>query len=274
MANKKKNEEVVEEANYGKTMLACILILIILVVGYLGYKKIYDKEVSKDDEKVEVKLTDDEKQFKKDFESLNGTSLSDGENLKKVSIIEDNNVEYISLKRATEIIKGESGVIYFAYPTDNMSRIAIPVFLKAMESTNLEKVYYVKVRENASEETDFRDFYSIEKKKAKRSKEGKDEYYTLLDLLDSNLSNYNLVNNDGKVINTGEKRLQVPTVVAVLNGKVVGFVEGTVDKHELDSNGVLRDLTNKEIEELTTKYVELITNYLNDDCDIEKKEDC
>ena len=274
MANKKKKEEVVEEASYGKTILSCILILIILVAGYLTYKKIYDKEVTSK-EKVEVKLTDDEKQFKKDFESLNGTSLSDGENLKKVSIVDDNNIEYITLKRATEIIKSESGVLYFAYPTDNMSRIAVPVFLSAMGSTNLDKIYYVKVRENASEETDFRDFYTIEKKKAKRSKEGKEEYYTLLELLDANLSKYNLVNNDGKAINTGEKRLQVPTAVAVLNGKVVGFVEGTVENHELDSNGVLRDLTNKEIDELTTKYVELITKYLNDDCDVEKKEeDC
>ena len=269
-----KKVEVVEDTSYGKTILACVLILIVLVVGYLSYKKIYDGELAKNKQKeIEVKFTDDEKKFKTEYESLNGTSLSDGEKLKKVVIVDDNNVVYVNLVKAVEMMSKESGVFFFGYATDNMTRIVTPLLLNAMQSTSLDKIYYVSVRENESEETDFRDVYSLDKKRVKLTKEGKVGYDELLTLLDEYLPKYTLVNSDGKIFNTGEKRLQVPTVVAILDGKVVAYVEGTVENHEIDSNGVLRDLTDKERDEITLKYTDLMTKYLNDDCDIEKKDD-
>ena len=273
MANKKKNNEVVEETYYGKTILACILILLVLVGGYLSYKKVYDKE-AKSNKKEEIVYTNDEVSFKKEYESLNGTNLSDGEKLKKVTIADDNNVVYTGLDEVVDLIKDGSGVIYFGYPTDNMSRIALPILLQAISSTDLDKLYYVRVRENESEESDFRDTYIVEKKKAKKIKDGKEKYEDLLKLLDEVLPKYLLTTSDGKTINVGEKRLMVPTVVAVLDGKIVSYITGTVENHDMDSNGVLRDLTKEEKEELNLKYVDLITKYLDDDCDIEKKEDC
>lgn len=271
-----QKEELVEDTSYGKTILACVLILIVLVVGYLSYKKIYDNRLAKNKQKeIEVKLTDDEKKFKTEYESLNGTILSDGEKLKKVVVVDDNNVIYVNLVKAVEMMSNDSGVFFFGYATDNMTRIVTPLLLDAMQSTSLEKIYYVSVRENESEESDFRDVYTLDKKKVKMTKEGKVGYDELLTILDEYLPKYTLVNADGKIVNTGEKRLQVPTVVAILDGKVVAYVEGTVENHELDSNGVLRDLTDKEKDEITLKYTDLITKYLNDDCDIEKKdEDC
>ena len=270
-----KPVEVIEDTSYGKTILACILILIVLIVGYLSYKKIYDSELTKNKEnKVEKKLTKDEINFKVEYESLNGISLSDGENLKKVSIIEDNNVEYVNLIKAVDIMSKGSGVFFFGYATDNMSRMVAPLLLNSMQSTSLDKLYYVAIRNGESEESDFRDVYTLDKKKVKLTKEGKTGYDKLLTILDEYLPKYTLVNSDGKIVNTGEKRLQAPTVVAVLEGKVVAYVEGTVENHEIDSNGVLRDLTKEEKDEITLKYTDLITKYLNDDCDIDKKEDC
>ena len=275
MANKKKStkKEVIEEANYGKTILACVLIIIILIGGYLSYKKIYDKG-NTSNKKEEIVLTNDEIKFKKEYETLNGTNLSDGEKLKKVSVIDDNNIVYTSLENAISIIKEGSGVIYFAYPTDNMSRIATPILLTAMSNTDLDKINYVSVRDSESEETDFRDVYTIDKKKAKKVKESKEGYSDLLELLDEQLPRYTLSTSDGKIINVGEKRLQVPTLVVVLNGKVVSYVEGTVKDHDMDSNGVLRDLTKDEITELTSKYTEAITSYLDDGCEVEAEEGC
>ena len=170
-----KKVEVIEDTSYGKTILACVLILIVLIVGYLSYKKIYDSELNKNKEnKVEKKLTKDEVNFKVEYESLNGISLSDGENLKKVTIIEDNNVEYIDLVKAVDIMSKGSGVFFFGYATDNMSRIVAPLLLNSMESTSLDKLYYVAIRKNQSEESDFRDVYTLDKKKVKLTKEGKE----------------------------------------------------------------------------------------------------
>ena len=266
-----KNLKDYEEPNYGKTICACVLIIAILVIGYLSYKKIYDKNKTII---PAITYTADEKRFKKEYESLNGKVNINDEILKDVDIAEDNNVKYVSLSEAVNIMKNDQGIIFFAFPTNQKSRIASETLIDAMNSTDLDKIYYLNVRPDDQEASDIRDTYIINKKKVQKSKDASDSYYELLKLLDKYLPKYTLINSNGDSVYTGEKRLSVPTVVSFNKGHIGKYVEGTVINHEYDKDGVLRDLTQEEVKELNEKYVDLITDYLETGCSIEEESGC
>lgn len=267
----KKNQKDYEEPNYWKTICACILILIILTIGYLSYKKIYDKNKSYI---PEVSYTTDEKKFKEEYESLNGKSNSNDEILKQVKIPDDNNIKYVTLAEAVNLIKKNTGIMYFAYPTNQKSRIVTPILINAMSNTELDEIYYLNVRPNDDEASDIRDTFIVNKKKAQKSKEADENYYELLKLLDKYLPKYTLTTSNGDVVNTGEKRLSVPTIITFDQGVIGSYIEGTIDNHDYDKDGILRDLTKKEEAELNSKYEEMITTFLESGCSIEAEEGC
>ena len=59
------------------------------------------------------------------------------------------------------------------------------------------------------------------KNKARETKEGTKEYYSIRLALANHLHDYILYTSDGKAVNTGEKRLNTPTLVAVVNVRLV-----------------------------------------------------
>lgn len=266
----KKNRN--EEDNYSHTLLAAIIIVIIFLCGYLGIQ--YNKH--KDDNNTQgYVMTDDEQHFKEEYENINNTTRSNGTQNKEISIIEDNNIVYITLDEANDILDSGSGVIYFGYAADPYSRIAVPILLNAMSSTNLETIYYVNIRANDKEENDLRDIYVLnDKNKAKKTKDASSSYYEVVTSLANYLDEYILYTKKGKKVDTGVKRINTPTVVAVKEGNVVDFHEGTVDNHELDENEKLRDLTKEEEEKLDETYSNLISKYLNSDCAVGEEKGC
>ena len=221
-----------------------------------------------------VVTTESETKFKKEYESLNGKANSNDEVLKKITIPEDNNVEYLELKDAVDKIKNSNGVLFFGYPTNQKSRLAVPILINAANNTSLEKIYYLNVRPQDDESSDIRDTYTIVKKKVQKSKDAEAEYYELLKLLDSYLPKYKLINTNGETINVGEKRLNVPTLISFDRGKILGYVEGTTNTNEYDADSILKDLSTEEQEELHQKYTKLLTDYLDADCSIEAEEGC
>lgn len=263
----KKTTIVQEENNYGKTLLAAILIVMVLLGAYLGVQYKKNGGFGGNDEYV---ATADEKQFKKEYESLNGTTRTNGQKNKEVEIIADNNIKYITIAEAAKILDSGSGVIYFGFAACSWCRNAVPVLLEAMTSSELEEIYYVDIRPEDKAENDIRDVYALNaKNKAKKQRDALDStYHDVLLSLANYLNDYVLLTDSGKKVNTGEKRLYAPTVVAVKEGVVVGFHEGTVDGHEKDENGELRDLTNEERKELLNSYSKVISNYLKDSCDV------
>lgn len=263
-STRKKETTIVQEENhYGKTLLAGLIIIVALVGVFFAYKN-KDND-NKDNNKVV--LTADEKKFKEEYESLNGTTKSNGTTVTDVEIIKDNNIEYITIDEAADILDSGSGLIYFGFAACPWCRNAVPELLTAMSNSNLDKIYYVNVRPGDDAEQDIRDLYTLnDRNKARKTKDASQSYYDILLSLANELSDYVLVTEKGKKVNTGEKRLYAPTVVAVLNGEIVGFHEGTVDNHEKDENGDLRALTKAEKEKLRTEYTKIISSYLNDDC--------
>ena len=78
----------------------------------------------------------DGERFKQEYEELNDSHL-------EVNIDSDNMIKYISLEEAIDIIKNDTGVIYFGYPSCPWCRNAVPVLLDAASSTSLDTIYYV-----------------------------------------------------------------------------------------------------------------------------------
>ena len=259
-----KKTIVQEENHYGRTLLAALLIVIVCIGGYLivDYKK---KNNSSENNYV---ATADEKAFKEEYESLNGTTRSNGQINKDIKIMDDNNIVYISVKEAAEILDSGNGIIYFGFAACPWCRNSTPILLNAMNSSELDKIYYVNVRPDDDTSKDIRDTYTLNSKdKAKKTKEAEDAYYNILLALANDLDDYVLTTESGKQVNTGEKRLAAPTVVAVKDGVVVGFHQGTVNNHQKDEEGKLRDLTKEEEVELLNTYTSIISRYLNSDCD-------
>lgn len=268
---KKVESNKSEENNYGRTLLAAVLILIIFVGGYLTIQ--YQKNGGFNKQKYEA--TKDEVRFKEEYEKLNGTTRSNGKKHKEVSILDDNNIVYISVDEAADILDDGSGIIYFGFSACPWCRNIVPVLLNAMNSTSLDKIYYVDVRPNDDAKSDIRDTYTLDtRNKAKRTKDASQSYYNILLALANELSDYVLTTDKGKEVNTGEKRLYAPTVVAVLNGELIGFHEGSVESHKIDDDGNVPDLTKEQEDELFNIYTEMISKYLGDECSTNDEEGC
>lgn len=269
---KKADPRSEEESSYIRTLFAAILIVIIFLGGYLSVQYNKHKEAK---DNTEYKMTDDERNFKEEYEKLNNTTRSNGTQNKKISIIEDNNIVYTNLEEVASILDSGSGVIYFGYAADPYSRIAVPILLSAMDNTSLDTIYYVNIRPNDKEENDLRDIYTLnDKNKAKKTKDASSSYYEVVTSLANYLDEYVLVTSKGKKVDTGVKRINTPTVVAVQEGEVVDFHAGTVKDHQLDDKENLRDLTKEEQDTLLNTYTSLISKYLNTDCEIGEEKGC
>ncbi len=255
---------VQEEYHFGRTLLAAILILVIFVGGYLGIKYKIDGK----DGDANYKMTEDEEKFKNEYEGLNGTTRSNGQKNKDITIEKDNNIVYISIDEAAKILEDGSGVIYFGFSACPWCRNLVPVLIDAMKSSELDTIYYVDVKKDDKPENDIRDTFVLDDKdRARKGKEASsDAYYDVLLYLASYLDDYELTTEKGKKVSTGEKRLGAPTVVAVKDGVVVGYHSGTVEGHKKDESGALRDLTKDEEGTLFNTLSGIISKYLGSGC--------
>ena len=250
-APKKTTKLIQEENSYKNTFIAALIIALIFLFGIFMINTL-----GKDKPEAYV-ATEDETKFKAEYENLNGEENS------SVTIIEDNNIVYIDMKKAAEILDSKSGVIYFGYASDELARNAVPVLLDAMSETKLDTIYYVNLK---SENKDLRDLYSLTpKNKAKLETPATEEYELVRTALANHLEDYVLYTNKGKAVNTGKKRLESPTVVSVVEGQVLGFHTGTVDNHD-----ETKELTTEQQKELKAAYGKVISSQLNKKCTIEK----
>lgn len=248
----KQTKIVQEENNYKNITIATVIIAFVLIVAILLIQVI-----SKNGGDANYVPTQDEINFKKEYESLNGTAGT------KIEIIKANKIVYIDMKKASEILESGSGVIYFGYASCEECRASVPVLLDAMSSSELEKIYYVNLRKDNKEENDLRDVYVLNaKNKAKVQKEATAEYDSVRLALANHLDDYVLTTEKGKKVSTGQKRLNDLTVVSVVEGQVLGFHEGLV----ADYKG---KLTKEQEKELLESYTKVISSQLNKKCTIE-----
>ena len=232
-----------------KTIKLFVIIIGVLLISACGTKE---------------SKTNDAKKFKEEYESLNGGVSSSGKDYLEVEIDEDNKVKYSSIKDIIKVLESGTGVIYLGYPECPWCRNVVPVLMRASNNTGIENVYYLNMH-------DVRDKMEVDSNgNVVTVEEGKEGYKDLLEKLDSILSEYTVKDDDGKEYDTGEKRIFVPTVIFVKNGKILDYHMDTVESPTDPYVGLNED---QEME-LYDIYVKGIHKILGDQCDDDSEEHC
>ena len=204
----------------------------------------------------------DSLKFKKEYESLNGTKIGNHK-VKNLSISKNNPIKYASYDEVIDVIKKGTGIIYLGYPECPWCRSAIPVLLEAASDYKIDTIYYINMH-------DERDYYEVKDsnlvyKKDENGNEikGTKGYFKLLKVLDDKLDEYVVKDENGKEYKTGEKRIYVPYIIFVHEGKIIGTHLSTVETQESGYD----DLTSKEYDELNGIYANYIKELVNNYCD-------
>lgn len=211
-----------------------------------------------------VELTDAEK-FKQSYESLNDmTRESDGALYNSVEISEDNPIVYINVQQALDLLKSDKAIIYIGANWCPHCRNAVPVLLDVAKQYELDKVYYLELDDTKSQ-------YEWQDGQVVKTKDGTEEYYTLLGVLAERLSDYTIQDDEGNAQPTGEKRIYMPYVLAVKDGQVVGDHVGDVATEDLEEGQTKYDsLTTAQYEKLFNTYSNLFHavygDTASDDC--------
>lgn len=206
-------------------------------------------------------LTDSEK-FKKEYESLNGEKIENNI-AREVSIDSDNPFIYSSAEEiVTKIDNKDTFAVYFGFKECPWCRSVIESLISSAKDLGLEEIYYVDIK-------DIRDTLKVDdNKNVVTEKKGTDGYYKLLEKLDNVLDEYSLESDD-ESINTNEKRIYAPTVVAIVNGNAEDKTTGISEKQD---NAYMK-LTKKMKKESYNKFkcvLECVTKN-NNTCSLEKQ---
>ena len=213
-------------------------------------------------DKKNNKITDALK-FKNEYESLNGKKSSNGKKIKSITISKKNPIKYSNFDEVVDVIKKGTGIIYLGFPECPWCRTAIPVLLEAAKDYKIDTIYYINV-------TGKRDEYEVKNgkvviKEDKNGKEIKGEsgYHKLLKLLDKELDDYVITDSKGKKYKVGEKRIYVPLIIFVNDGKIVGTHTSTVKSQKSGYD----ELSDDEYDELNGIYADYIKELVNNYCD-------
>lgn len=223
--------------NINKICAIIIALCIILVVGICVFLIGNHKE----------RIVSDAQKFKDEYELLNNYEQDDIK-FSEVNIDIDNPIIYKTGKEIVEVLKNEDAVVFFGFASSKGSRLVIETLLEAAKEKNIEKLYYVDIK-------DMRDEYKYNGTLVpEKIKSSTNAYKDITKLLSKHLEEYYVWGTDGNLYDTGVLRLMDPTVVAVSNGKVTGFHAEVSDQHkDFDE-----PLTAEEKKDLKSKYIEVI----------------
>lgn len=224
-----------------KNIKIIVIILLLIGVGYL-YTQYFKGEDN----------SSDALRIKEEYEELNDTIReTDDMKYNSVKIPRYNPIKYIDVKEAVDIIKNDTGVIYFGAAWCPWCRNSIEVLIKSAKEKRLKKVYYLDMDK-------VRNVWEINDGALNKKTVEQDGYYDLLNALDSILGEqtYTLTDQKGNVYDTGEKRVYMPLVIAVKNGKIMKNHTGTVTLSEGQTK--YDKLTKSQEKELKKIYNELI----------------
>jgi len=209
-----------------KTATAIAVVLFMLVALEIVY--IFSELYTESDIPDNQTVTDSIK-FKEEYEALNGTKNSNGQQIRSILIDEDNPLIYAEAKDIVSMIENkESFIVYFGFANCPWCRSVIPSLITSAKENNVTKIYYVDV-------LSIRDKYELnDKNKAVRTTEGTEDYYKLLSLLDPVLDEYTPLTykdkkNKIKKVKINEKRIYAPNVIAVKNGEAKLNESGIID---------------------------------------------
>ena len=214
-----------------KKIIFLIIAIIIAGVGFVFIHKMQS----------DYKKTDAYK-FKTEYESLNNEDNGNGKKYREVDIDKKNRIIYSTAKEIVEKTENnETFVVYFGFSKCPWCRSMIENLIDLSIENEID-IYYVDV-------LDIRDTIEYVDGELKTTKEGDKDYMKLIELYGDVLSDYNVKNGDEK-INTGEKRIYAPNVVAVVNGEAKEMVEGVSEKLEDPYGKITEEMKKASIKQL------------------------
>lgn len=190
-----------------KKSLRVLAIIFLIILGITLYFVLMDKPLN---------TRNDALKFKEEYEIVNQNT-----NAVQLNISEDNPIVYLeSYKELDKNLKNKDDfILYLGFPTCPWCRNIIPVLFDSAKENNIDKVYYINVRELKSLEED---------------------YKALRKLIDEHL----------EADEEGIKTLYVPEVFFFKDGKIIGHHLGSV---ESQVNPTV-PLTTDQITELKSIY--------------------
>lgn len=185
-----------------------IITVLMLLVGCTNTKE--TKQVQADAAK-----------FKEEYESLNNES-NNGKTYRSLEIDDNNPITYQTVSDIIEAMDDkESFVIYFGFAECPWCRSVVPTLIEVANDLGISNIYYVDVKE-------IRDTLELDDEgNIVTKKEGTEDYYKLLEKLDSVLETYLLTDADGNEVNTGEKRIYAPNIISVIDGEAKYLTDGS-----------------------------------------------
>ena len=188
--------------------------------------------------------TSDADKFKKEYESLNNKKDKYGNIYRKVNIDKNNKIKYATASDIVKMIENkETFAVYFGFKECPWCRSVTPTLINVVNDLDVDYLYYVDIK-NIRDELKLKRDGSIY-----ISKKGSKSYYKLLSLLDNVLDKYEIDNN-GKKIDTLEKRIYAPNVISIVSGKAVKLEEGVSNKQKKPN----MHLTKNMIKETYNKF--------------------
>lgn len=164
--------------------------------------------------------------FKLEYEIYNNIAYTNGKKI-KVNIPFENKVKYVQEKNLKEVLTTKTGVVYFGYPTCQWCRNAVPVLIDAINHSQIETLYYVNVEEVSS--------------------------ISIKELLDPYL----------KEDEEQNKRLYVPDVYFIKDGKIIDHHLGTVESYK----NAFEKMNEEQKQELKEIYQEKLAKIIEGDRD-------
>lgn len=236
-----------------KMLIFTMMLLIVFTLTACGK----NKEI--EDEKI---TSNDALNFKEEYEALNNIkNENNGKVYRKVNIQVNNPFVYKEASDIVDMINNkESFIVYFGFAKCPWCRSIIETLINVANDYDVDTIYYVDVY-------DIRDTLKLDNGNVVIDKEGTDDYMKLIKLLDNVLDDYNLTDNDGNSISTGEKRIYAPNIVAIVNGKAVGLETGISDSQE---DGY-QELTTDMLDESYEKLASVIKLLKSNTCSLDSK---
>ena len=232
---------LVSKMKNNKVLYIIIAICILLVIGICIFLALNHKEEN----------LNDAQRFKKEFEQYNESIYEDvNEEVIDVEISEDNPIVYKTGKEIVEIMDTENAYIFFGYATCPYTRNAVETLISVAKEENIDTIYYVDIQ-NIRDEYMFNGSIVPE-----LTKNGTDAYYEIVDLLKNRLSEYFVTDSSGNRYDTGVKRLNSPTFIAIKDREILGFHEGLVTS----VNDIYKKIDDDQKAELKNYYLEIINS--------------
>ena len=230
-------------------LISVIAIVIVIAIVVLSVYFVNKNKTNTDNNSASTKV-----------EKLYNTLTDKKEYSFSFTLDDNNKFVYSNTNEIIETLKNGTGIIYFGFPQCPWCRNSVNV----LNYLNVDKILYLDV-------LNLRDSYEVKNGSLEKTKEPGKGYYEILSLLDEVLDDYELVDN-GVTYKTGEKRLYVPLVVGVKEGKIVGY---HVDTVTLDNDQTPYDLlTKKQQEELKEIYDGIVNEVYKNTCSIDNNNGC